>query len=101
MLKTKFNELSSTPSAIETINFWKILPPDYFSNLRRFAQGYIPQFGNTFRCEQVFSYMKMIKSKQRSRLTDSNLNNLLKFATTNLNPNILRLVKSKQHQKSH
>ena len=75
MLKTKFNEEQSPiPGATaEIINFWKILPAEHFPSLRRFAQRNIAKFGSTYRCEQTFCTMKLIKSNQRSRITDSNL----------------------------
>jgi len=40
--------------------------------------------------------MKLIRSKMRSRLKDSNLKNYLLLSITNLTPNIKKLVKSKQ-----
>ena len=101
VLKLKFNELPSFPSATETINFWRSLPCEHFPELRKFAQSYACRFGTTYRCEQSFSSMKMIKNKMRSRLSNSNLKNCLVLLTTNLTPNITDLVKGKQSQKSH
>ena len=101
LLKTKYDEHHSVQNACNTINFWRSLPCEYFSELRTFAQNYICRFGSTYRCEQAFSSMKLIKSKTRSRLTDSNLKNCLLLSVTNLAPNIEKLAKSKQTQKSH
>ncbi|KAG7176726.1 General transcription factor II-I repeat domain-containing protein 2-like 2, partial [Homarus americanus] len=101
LLKMKFDELSSVPNASDMINFWQSLPCENFPELKKFAQSYICRFGTTYRCEQAFSSMKLIKSKTRSRLTDSNLKNSLLLSVTNLTPNIERLAKSKQTQKSH
>jgi len=100
VLKMKFDELSSVPSASEMIGFWRSLPCEHFPEMRKFAQSYACLFGTTYRCEQSFSSMKMIKSKLRSRLSDSNLKNCLLLSVTNLTPNITGLVKAKQSQKS-
>lgn len=101
LLKTKFDELHSEQNATNTIKFWQTVPCKHFSELRTFAQSYISRFGSTYRCEQAFSSMKLIKSKTRSRLTDSNLKNCLLLSVTNLTPNIEKLAKAKQSQKSH
>lgn len=100
-LKMKFDELSSVPNASDMIKFWRSLPCENFPELRKFAQSFICRFGTTYRCEQAFSSMKLIKSKTRSRLTDSNLKNTLLLSVTNLTPRIEKLAKSKQPQKSH
>ncbi|KAG7162491.1 Zinc finger BED domain-containing protein 5-like 10, partial [Homarus americanus] len=54
------------PNASDMINFWRSLPCENFPELRKFAQSYICRFGTTYRCEQAFSSMKLIKSKTRS-----------------------------------
>jgi len=69
--------------------------------MRKFALSYACLFGTTYRCEQLFSFMKIIKNKLRSRLSDSNLKNCLLLSVTNLTPNITGLMKEKQRQKSH
>ena len=101
ILKMKFNELPLFPSATETINFWRSLPCEHFPEFRKFAESYACLFGTTYRCEQSFSSMNMIKNKIRSRLSDYNLKNCLVLSTTNLTPNITDLVKAKRSQKSH
>ena len=100
ILKIKFNELSLFPSASEMIGFWRSIPREHFPEMRRLAQSYACLFGTTYRCEQSFSFMKIIKNKLRSRLSDSNLKNCLLLSVTNLTPNITGLVKAKQSQKS-
>ncbi|XP_076330028.1 general transcription factor II-I repeat domain-containing protein 2-like [Tachypleus tridentatus] len=101
VLKSKFNELPSLSSESGMLNFWRSLPCEHFPELRKFAQSYACRFGTTYRCEQAFSFMKMIKNKLRSRLSDSSLKNCLLLSVTNLTPNITDLVKAKQSQKSH
>ena len=77
VLKSRFAELPVIPTADDMISFWRLLPESEFEHLRSFAQRYICRFGCTYRCEQSFSAMKLIKSKNSSRLTDSNLNGLM------------------------
>jgi len=101
VLKSKFAELPVLPSADDMIAFWRILPANEFEHLRSFAQRYICRFGSTYRCEQSFSAMKLIKNKNRARLTDSNLNVLMILATTNLQPDIDKLASNLQSHKSH
>ena len=101
VLKSRFAELPVIPTADDMISFWRLLPESEFGHLRSFAQRYVCRFGSTYRCEQSFSAMKLIKSKNRSRLTDPNLNGLMILATTNLQPDIDKLADNIQPQKSH
>ena len=101
VLNMKFDELSLLPSASKMIGFWQSLPCEHFPKMRKFVQSYACLFGTTYRREQLFSFMKMIKNKLRSRLSDSNLKKCLLLSVTNLTPNITGLVKAKRRQKSH
>ena len=101
ILKMKFNELLLFKSASEMIGFWRSLPREHFPEMRKLAQSYACHFGTTYRCEQSFSSMKIIKKKLRSRLSDSNFKNCLLLSVTNLTFNINGLVKAKSSQKSH
>lgn len=58
-------------------------------------------FGSTYICEQTFSVMNLNKSKLRSKLTDKHLESVLRISTTNINPNIPKLVSKIQSQPSH
>ena len=58
-------------------------------------------FGSTYKCEQIFSQKKQIKSVHRSRLTDEHLHSILRIGTTKLQPDISLLVKEVQAQISH
>ncbi len=64
LLKMKFDELSLSPNAFDIINFWRSLPCGDFLNLRKYAQSYLCRFRTTYRCEQAFSSMKVIKVKE-------------------------------------
>lgn len=101
VLKGRFAELPVVPSASDMISFWRLLPENDFEHLRSFAQRFVCRFGSTYRCEQSFSSMKLIKNKNRARLTDSNLNGLMILATTNLNPDIDKLASNIQLHKQH
>ncbi|CAI9725740.1 Hypothetical predicted protein [Octopus vulgaris] len=48
-------------------------------------------FASTYICEQTFSIMKINKGKNRSLLTDSNLQSVLRISTSNLTPNFDKL----------
>jgi hypothetical protein len=100
VLKGIYYELSPIPSSDEMIRFWSMLPAT-LPGLRLFAQRFVCRFGSTYRCEQTFSSMKLIKSKQRSRLTDPNLCSLLVIGTTELTPNIPKLAAKHEAQVSH
>ena len=73
VLKALFTTMQNTRTVAEVCSFWRALPVAHFSKLRSFAQRMISRFASTYRCEQSFSTMKIIKSKDRSRLRDSNL----------------------------
>ena len=78
------------------IFYSKYLPKEEYPNVISFAQKMISLFGSTYLCEQLFCRMKYTKSSHRSRITDEHLENCLRMATTNIVPNICRLVKEKQ-----
>ncbi|XP_050522733.1 general transcription factor II-I repeat domain-containing protein 2B-like [Daktulosphaira vitifoliae] len=82
-------------------NFYKNLDDDNFPELKKLAQRVFTMFGSTYLCEQTFSRMKCIKSKERSRLTDDHLRYLLRAATTKFEPDIKKLALQKQPQVSH
>jgi hypothetical protein len=51
--------------------------------------------GDTYRCEQLLlNGMKNVKSRTMTRLTHKNLEGCMRTATTEINPNIERLMKS-------
>ena len=58
-------------------------------------------FGSTYVYQQLFSKMKYIKRKSRSKLTDVHLDSLLKLTRSNAEANIVKVFYQKQHQKSH
>ncbi len=52
-------------------------------------------FGSTYLCEQTFSLMNLNKSKLRSKITDSDLHNILSLSVSQLQPNLEKLLKNK------
>jgi hypothetical protein len=58
-------------------------------------------FGSTYSCEQLFSRMKLTKSKTRAQLTDNHLEDVLMLSCSSITPDFVSLAKGKQHQPSH
>ena len=58
-------------------------------------------FGSTYTCEQLFSRMKHIKSKIRTKISDELLENSLRIATASIKPDIDAPVSQLQGQTSH
>ena len=85
----------------DLFTFYKTLPREHYPNLRRRAQRMFSFFGSTYICEQTFSLLKLTKSKVRSRLTDEHVAASLRLSTTELKPDLMKLVHQKQPQKSH
>ncbi|XP_076811806.1 general transcription factor II-I repeat domain-containing protein 2-like [Clavelina lepadiformis] len=84
------------------LEFYRVyFTKEEFPNLRAFALKWLSVFGSTYLCEQFFSKLNITKSRYRSRLTDENLSMQLRVATSSVRPNIERLVKRKNFQKSH
>ena len=84
------------------ISFWKLLPKSRFPLLRDFALSMASMFGSTYICESSFSTMKHIKSKERNRLTDETLFQLMQIGCTNIDIDIQSIVcQQKRPQVSH
>ena len=77
------------------------VPESEFPNLKRLALRIAAAMGTTFACESFFSRLKIVKSKSRSRLTDTNMMNELRCAVTNLPIVINKLSSDIQKQTSH
>lgn len=94
-LKSKFDD-------VELSEFYRTyLSKEKYPRLRAFARKIICTFGSTYKCEQLFSIMKINKNKHRTRLTDVNLENTLRLCTSDIEPNIDHLVSQLQTQVSH
>ena len=81
--------------------FWTLVVVEKFPVLKEVYQRLRSCFGSTYMCESGFSTMKILKSKYRSRLTDSHLNDCMRMAVTNYTPEISKLAEGMQSQPSH
>ncbi|KHJ40557.1 hypothetical protein D918_09394 [Trichuris suis] len=96
------DELKARYNNLRLLEFYKrYISNDEFPALRRHALKYASVFGTNYLCEQFFSKVTIAKSRPRSRLTDANLVNQLRVATSSIRANIPRLTREKQFQPSH
>ncbi|KAK0153315.1 General transcription factor II-I repeat domain-containing protein 2A [Merluccius polli] len=69
---------------LSLLDFYKVyVSAEDFPILRR-ALKFASLFGTTFCCEQLFSKLTLAKTRFRSRLTDPNLENQLRVASSSL-----------------
>ena len=97
------NELKSRFDAVGHADFWRkhILPAKHLPGLVDNAMRTVATFGSTYCCEQLFSRMKLTKSKSRAQVTDGHLNDVLLLSVSSVAPDISSLSAQKQHQVSH
>lgn len=87
---------------VSLIQFYKLyISQEAFPTIRFHALKMVSLFPSTYICEQFFSKMKQTKSKNRCRLTDDNLSNELRVATSTIKANISDLCRDKKCQMSH
>jgi hypothetical protein len=53
-------------------------------------------FGSTYRCEELFSLIKNVQLRTRTRLTDEHLEGCVRIAATEIKPDTEMLLKQKQ-----
>ncbi|KII67817.1 General transcription factor II-I repeat domain-containing protein 2A [Thelohanellus kitauei] len=88
VIKSKFNN-------IDLIDFYRFcLAEEKCKKLHIFSRNMISLFGSTYVCEQFFSRIKYIKSKNRIRLTDGNLENSLLVSISNIDADIVSFFKN-------
>ena len=56
------------------IEFYKCLPSEQYSYLKKFSHEFISAFSTTYLCQKTFSRMKYTKSCYRLQLSDERLN---------------------------
>ena len=96
------NDLKEKFKSVLLPDFYKSLSDDLLLNLKNFVAKFLTLFGSTYICEQVFSTLKINKSKNRSLLTDINLHDVMRLSTSKLAPNFKKIVKNcEQLHKSH
>jgi len=69
--------------------------------LKKVAFALLSAFGSSYTCEQIFSHMKAVLSKQRSCLMPVRAEACVKLKVTKHTPDIEQLSKKKQGQGSH
>ena len=93
--KEKFGQVS-------LLDFYRsYVPKDKYPGIYNHSLLMASLFGSTYICEQVFSRMKNIKCKSRTRITDDNLQSSLRVASSSISPNIDSIVSVKHCQVSH
>lgn len=93
-------QLKSRFVAMTPLDFWRSQArtlPRLTDNARRVAA----LFGSTYVCEQLFSRMKLVKSRTRAQLTDEHLQGALLLSVSSVLPDFHKLASAKQHQPSH
>ena len=96
-LKSKFYA-----DGVLLLDFYKgYLECKQYPNLTYHAKNMASMFGRTCACEQLFSSMKVTKSKLRTKLNDGHLQDVILLATSNLTPDHNKLSSQKQRQISH
>ena len=94
------NELKSHFAAVSHAGFWRkhILLTKHFPGLVDNVMRTVAVFGcSTYCCEQLFSRMKLTKSKSRAQLTDGHLNDMLLLSVSSVAPDISSLSSIKFH----
>ncbi|XP_033833370.1 SCAN domain-containing protein 3-like [Periophthalmus magnuspinnatus] len=101
---TEFHTSSQMRSALQNAQslcaFWLSCPEDY-GEVKKLAFYVLTMFPSTYTCESTFSSMNAIKTHERNRLTNSNLENALRLKVTSLTPDIKKIVKEGKFQYSH
>lgn len=72
-----------------------------FPHIRKCCKKVLTMFGSTYVCEAGFSAMANIKSQKRNSLTDEHLENLMRAAVTEYQPQIKKIARTIQSQISH
>jgi len=91
-LKDKYNNVELS------ILYSKCMDTKTHTNLRNNALKITSLFSSTYTCEHIFSQMKIVQSKTRTRLTDTYLENSLRIALSQIQSNIDKFIQEKQCQ---
>ncbi|XP_073713752.1 protein FAM200A [Misgurnus anguillicaudatus] len=77
--------------------FWINVDRDRFKNTRSIAMLLLTIFPSTYICESSFSAMNCLKNQARNRLSDAQLGECLKIATTEYRPDFRNIASSSNH----
>lgn len=97
---TMKNDLS-LKSYMRDESFWNIVDENKYPILRSLSLKIHAYSASTYACESIFSTMKHLKSKYRSRMTDLNLDQCIRTGTSNYEPDFMKLSEEIQGQGSH
>jgi hypothetical protein len=79
----------------------KFIEQTKYPNLRKFAAKIISAFGSTVLCESFFSKMTFCKNKHRASMSDKNMQDQLRIATSHIEIDMNDLSKCVEKQISH
>ncbi|KAJ8881782.1 hypothetical protein PR048_018268 [Dryococelus australis] len=80
---------------------WNFVKPDTYPKLHNFVLKVTSMLGSTHICECTFSTMKMLKLKQRNRLSQEALKSYLCIMTTEMEADVVALINEHTAQFSH
>jgi hypothetical protein len=95
-------DLQATENVL-TPEFWtKAATKALYPNMTQLALWLCTIFSSTYLCESAFSKMNLIKSKQRSILTQDHLHQSMRLACTQMEPDYKNILSAKtQYHPSH
>ena len=65
----------------ELVDYYKNLSSSDYPKLKLFSEKHLTIFGSTYDCEKLFPKITLNKNIYRSRLTEDNLNNVMRLLT--------------------
>ncbi|GFQ74704.1 uncharacterized protein TNCT_143011 [Trichonephila clavata] len=81
--------------------FWNLVDENKYPILRKCALKIYSYCATTYNCESLFSNMKYLKSKYRTKLNDLHLDNCLRTGNSKYIPNYKKLAENMDTQVSH
>eukprot|EP00795_Rhopilema_esculentum_P002157 gene2157-17747_t len=82
-------DVTSNFNPSDPVFFWESL--ERYPQIKNVAIRILSMFGSTYVCGLGFSRMNFIKNKNRSRLTDAHLNQLMRITMTDVQKTVKRL----------
>ncbi|XP_003744597.1 zinc finger BED domain-containing protein 5-like [Galendromus occidentalis] len=83
-----------------TSAMWTAAAVPYESLAMKALKKLVP-FATSYLCESTFSHMVFVKTKERSRQTDENLEAQLRIQVSRIEPRFEELIEDVQQQRSH
>lgn len=76
----------------DVIEFWKKVDGNFYQHLKAVSYKLLSFYPTTYFCEQIFSDLKFIRSKQRNRINHSHLKSILLIRNCNKTINIAHIT---------